>query len=396
MTMSIPTTRVHEIVSELRSQACFSTIMDTNLGSIPISAFPNTYAVEQNRDVRKSIGLVTHTTGRLYYLPYEASNLGLSLPKDLYPDELTTYIAVKCAGTNREKTIGIGGRYVNFLNEEFLEGLGTLQIEDHLVPEYINQQVRENGIKCLALDGREVEWNFITGRLPLISFPISKLHTPHCVLTLEDPNLDIPLGSGLNQLHVSFYLNPIPLTFKDIAEGINIRHSMTEKRDWLIGLTNELIPSLHKLPSLNNAVYTSSIPEIANDANILDIWFEIIKSWVNRSYLDCQLLSHYFTPKMRHLQNVTIAGMTDFEQWLFRPFLKPIYYPTAVKQHFLGESRVTIGFLSQLVGLFKPNQLASFAERVVSIIPANTEFGSYSFWLNGVERALLGKKSDIY
>ncbi len=376
------------ILQMLRTQAHASTQMHTNFGILPCKnpdSMPMVNGLIPSREELLSpAGMITHTTGRLYYLSDSSgSEINLRPPSEYYPSDLPVSIGAKCTGSNRIVQNGNTPLSVHFEDGIMLEGLGSISPEDFWVPIALNNYRMETGFQCVDTDGERLDWKLIPGRLPIISFPIEGLVTPHTILELKNFNPLIPLGSGENQLHVTFYLNPLPITFSDLGHAINLQGSIDSKRQHVIGSGAKILTVLSKLDQFKHVETNSRY-----NSELTALWNPILSHWLRRSYLDCQLICNLMQPKYRHLQNTTPIGMTDFEKWIWSLVRDEGRYRVSLAHHFNAEALDIIYFLKTFGKICDKSEKRSIFLSLKDKYPTGLAFGSVERWQKNLASAL--------
>ncbi len=371
MTDHLTGPEVDNLITELVNIASYSPFMNTNLGIFPD---PST------KDPNPLTVAVSSTTGRLFYLTQLAGGLGLKLPKSLFNEDLAAYLAAKSTGSNRT------GKHVNFSATRYIEGFSKEWTEDCLVPVYMQ------GIgvaRCFRLNGDETYWRVIPGRIPAISLPIKRITAPRGQIDLTRYDNQYPLATGPNQLHANLFITPVPTTFKDLGLLTYRDHSLLSPRERITNAWEALRTQLIGLPIYQFDDRKEMLSSHVEQSSLLEFTSMIVKSWVEQVFLDLQMLCWHFIPTMRHCQNTTPAGMTDFEGWTFSSNISATAYKIRLQKCMFEEAGGVNNFLFEMRKVMSENQRSVLADDLGSyisnsILPENNK----NHWLNVIESGL--------
>lgn len=325
--------------------------METTLGMFPPdgSTTPDTMQVA-----------VTHTTGRLFYLPEEQTRRGLCLPGSMYHPDLPIFVAVKSTGSNRTN------KFVNFAGYQYIEGFSREWTEDAIVP-WIAQEYGPQ--PCMRMNGDIVNWSFIPSRIPVISIPIKRLRIGGSSLDLTHYDSRYPLATGQNQLHANIFITPMPITYKDI--GLLAYKESDLARPVYSELWKRLAPIMKLLPIYQFDGRRDILSGEISPLEVVDLTEMIIQSWTEQVFLDLQILCWYFKTTMRHWQNTTPAGMSDFEQWIYEPTGSRISFQSRFEKSIHSEANGVSNFLFEIRKMLRPDERIELQSRLSRFIDSS-------------------------
>jgi hypothetical protein len=243
--------------------------------------------------------------------------------------------------------------------------------------------------KCLRINGDETNWRVIPGRIPAISLPIKRITAPRGQIDLTQHDNDHPLATGPNQLHANLFVTPIPTTFKDLGLLSYRNGSLMSPRERITNAWESLRTQLLVLPVYQFDERPEILSSTVDHISLVDFTSMIVKSWIEQVFLDLQMLCWHFKPTMRHWQNTTPAGMTDFEEWVFSSNLSATAHKIRLDISMYQEAGGVNHYLFEIRKVLSENQRLTLANDLSDYICNSIlSESNKTHWVNVIESGL--------